>query len=723
MVHASSVGDQEDCPFDFRDVVLAKLLTPSPISPRCADAPPSPSHQRWMTRGDALLHSLAFSLKGLKSSSTLSMDVVGLHDAGVIPITAPAAAAAAAGGGTAAVPLPPVLISEVELQQDGSKVVTLRSRVCVQNKAGAPIYLLVIADSSSCCSSTAATGPAGTTAARPNLFFTEEVLLQPEETKYIAAALLGPSTALFLRASPAHGWAPLFPSLGDMDAFVEETADGASASLVCESPPLDEAALPVPNDDSEDIFLAGSSCIGVEICTDQVRGGAIGVGPRTYGGRGGVASPSPSSAWASSPSSSFADGNETTGPTPASAPSLLRASLSSLQQRDSFESVTGRDSLGDNSLLPGIKGETLYIRRHDAAAASLSLRNLVATVKRSASGVGPGGATSSSSSTGSRLVAARGAAASRAARRIILRPAFVLHNLYPTPLLYRLCDKNGYVAAEGALPVGASVPLFGACVKAKQYLTVRAANHLWSSYTRVHTPKAPYPLQERVGAMEMKSLSRWKGANGSQPQQPNATDFDVPTQVISVSLLGRHVRLFSKVAICNRSSLVLDYRDGSLAADVATTLASGMGFIRQQPLEAAPAPGPAGAPGPAPAVPLLLPPPQLSAADDLCPPAIGMKLKAPGAAGAGEAATLAVPPRPVSSGALVAAATSKPSMPAQGPLISVAVALPFNHLDAPLLQLASGATLEELFVKLAEKVRWTKPPNRTYRLGELTDRH
>lgn len=682
MVHASSLGDQENCPFDFRDVVLAKLLTPSPISAPGAESPPSPSHQRWMTRGDALLHSLAFSFKGLQSSSTLSMDVVGLHDAGVLPITAPVAAAPAAGGGRTA--LPPVLISEVELQQDGSKVVTLRSRVCVQNKAGASIYLLIVADSS--------IGPAAMTAARPNLSFTEEVLLQPEETKYIAAALLGPSTALFVRASAAHGWAPLFPSLADLDAFIEENADSASASLVCESPPLDEQALPVPNDDSEDIYLAGSSFIGVEIRTDQVRGGPVGVGPRADSGRGGVASPTPSSAWTSSPSSSFTDSNETTGPTPApSASSLLRASLSSLQQRDSFESVTGRDSLGDNSLLPGIKGEMLYIRRHDAAAATLSLRNLVATVKRGASVVGPGGTTSSAS----RRFAARGAAASRAARRIILRPAFVLHNLYPTPLLYRLCDKNGYVAAEGALPVGASIPLFSACIKTKQYLTVRAANHLWSSYTRVHTPKAPYPLQERVCAMEMKSLSRWKGTNGSQPQ-PNATDFDVPTQVVSVSLLGRHVRLFSKVAVCNRSSLVLDYRDGSLAADVATTLTSGMGFVRQQPWG-----GAAPAPGPAPSLPLLPPQPQPSSADDLCTPAIGLKVKAPGAAGAGDAATLAVLPRPVSSDG---------STPAQGPLISVAVALPFNHLDATSLQLASSATLEDVFVKLTEKVRRTRTP-------------
>lgn len=679
-VHASSLGDQKECSFDFRDVVLAKLLTPSPTSARGAEFPTSPSHHCWMTRGDALLHSLAFSFKGLKSNSTLSMDVVGLHDAGVLHITAPAAAAPATGEGTTAVPLPPVLISEVELQQDGSKVVTLRSRVCVQNKAGKPIYLLIVADSS--------TDPAATTAARPSLSFTEEVLLQPEETKYIAVALLGPSTALFVRASPAHGWAPLFPSLADMDAFMDENADSASASLVCESPPLDEQALPVPNDDSEDIFLAGSSCIGVEIRTDQVRRGAVGVGPRADSGGGRVASPTPSSAWASSLSSSFTNSNETTGSTPASASSLLRASLSSLQQRDSFESVTGRDSLGDNSLLPGIKGETLYIRRHDAAAATLSLRNLVATVKRNASVVGPGGTTSSAS----RRSAAHGAAASRAARRIILRPAFVLHNLYPTPLLYRLCDKNGYVAAEGALPVGGSIPLFSACVKTKQYLAVRAANHLWSSYTRVHTPKAPYPLQERVCSMEMKSLSRWKGTNGSQPQ-PTATDFDVPTQVVSVSLLGRHVRLFSKVAVCNRSSLVLDYRDGSLAADVATTLASGMGFIRQQPLGGAVA-----TPGPAPSSPLLLP---LPPTDDLCPPAIGVRVKDSGAAGAGDAATLAVLPHPVSSGA---------STPAQGPLISVAVALPFNHLDVMSLQLASSAMLEDVFVKLTEKVRCMSTP-------------
>ena len=715
LVHVSTLGDEEDCPFDFRDVGLAKLLQQQQqqsASPSTAPgAPRAPVNQRWLTR-DALLHSLSFSTKGLKSSSSLSMDVVGLHDAGIL-LAAPGAAAAAAAAATASTP-PPVLISEVELQEDGSKVVTLRSRVCVQNKAGKPIYLLVIADNT--------TSAAGATAAaaRPNLSISEEVLLQPEETKYISAALLGPATALFVRASPAHGWAPLFTSIGGMDAFMEGEAtatdgSGATPSLVCESPPLDEDALPVPNDDSEDIFLAGSSSIGVEICTDQIRGSGAAAGASGgAGGRAGGMRSSPVAGFSSS-SSSFADSDVMPAVPPFTA--LLRSSFSSaLQQRESFESATGtgRDSLGDNSLLPGIKGEMLYIRRHDTSATALSLRNLAAIVKRSASGVGGGGGTSSSSrrAAAARAAAAAGAATSHAVRRIILRPAFVLHNLYPTPLLYRLCDKNGYVTAEGALPVGASVPLFGASVKTKQYLSVRTANYLWSSYTRVHTPKAPYPLQERVCAMEMKGLSRRKhqssqAATGAAAAAAAAAsgqaDFDVPTQVVSVSLLGRHVRLFGKVAVCNRSSLLLDYRDGSLAADVATTLASGTtGYLRQPPLG-----GGGGDQAPSSAVlfspPLLTPQQPPSAADALCPPAIGVKIKA---AGVGEAATAATTttllPRPVLSGALGSAEGGKAT---HAPIVTVHVALPFNHLDSTSLQLSSGATLEELFAQLTEKVR------------------
>jgi hypothetical protein len=715
-VHASTLGDEEDCPFDFRDVMLATLLQqqqqPSSSSPPSAKGPT----QRWMTR-DALLHSLSFSLKGLQCSRALSMDVVGLHDAAILPTTAATAAATTAS-------LPPVLISEVELQEDGSKVVTLRSRVCVQNKAGAPVYLLITADNAG---ATTASGMA----ARPNISVLEEVLLQPEETKYLSAALLGPNTALFVRASPAHGWAPLFASIADMDAFMEGEAatsdgSGATASLVCESPPLDEAALPVPNDDSDEIFLAGSSCIGVEVCTDQVRGGGAAAG--ASGGGGGRAPATTAASSILSWATADGDAMRTAPPAPTTT-SLLRPPLpAALQQRDSFESVSGRDSLGDNSLPPGVKGETLHIRRHDAAA---TLRNLVATVKRSASGVGGNSSSSSSSSSSSRRpgaaarAAATASAGSRAVRRIILRPAFVLHNLYPTPLLYRLCDKNGYVASEGALPVGAAVPIFGACVKTKQYLSVRAPNHLWSSYTRVHTPKAPYPLQERVCSMEMKALGRWKGANGVQQasSQPSTAaggghaDFDVPTQVVSASLLGRHLRLFSKVAACNRSSLVLDYRDGSLAADVATTLTFGMGYLRQPPLGGTTTQTNTQVPSPGALVVLPPPLPPPSPADGMCPPAIGVKVK-PTTMGP-DAATVAALSRPVSSGALVAAAAAAAAergsdKPTAGPIVTVSVLLPFNHLDVTTVQLSSEATLDELFVQLTEKVNTSRKRERVW---------
>lgn len=51
---------------------------------------------------------------------------------------------------------------------------------------------------------------------------------------------------------------------------------------------------------------------------------------------------------------------------------------------------------------------------------------------------------------------------------------------------------------------------------------------------------------------------------------------------MNVSLLGRHIRLFAKVAIVNRSNLVLQYKDGSMAADVGG--ASAPAYLRQNPL-------------------------------------------------------------------------------------------------------------------------------------------
>ena len=80
---------------------------------------------------------------------------------------------------------------------------------------------------------------------------------------------------------------------------------------------------------------------------------------------------------------------------------------------------------------------------------------------------------------------------------LVVRPSLVMHNVYPVDLLYRLVDKNGNVASEGALSSGVSLPIYTANPKVKLYISLRSVNYLWSTYTRVHSPTSPYPLEEQ----------------------------------------------------------------------------------------------------------------------------------------------------------------------------------------------------------------------------------
>ena len=252
---------------------------------------------------------------------------------------------------------------------------------------------------------------------------------------------------------------------------------------------------------------------------------------------------------------------------------------------------------------------------------------------------------------------------------------FVLHNLYPCPLLYRLCDKNGFVSAEGVLPVGASLPLFRVSIRTKQYLSVRLANYLWSTFTRVHSPKTPYPVQETVASMEMKSLHKMKNASDNNaPQAMFPASFDLPTQIVNVSLVGRHIRLYAKLAVVNRSNVLLDYKDGSMAADV-NLAASNTSYFRHAPL-----------------------------------PVEKGCFSTPAATGLGSPTIVQIPDAasqrsPISAlsspGSLEGGATPSNRKPQ---IIAVTLRLPFNHLDTVTLQVLDSGTPSDLFRLATEKV-------------------
>jgi hypothetical protein len=74
-----------------------------------------------------------------------------------------------------------------------------------------------------------------------------------------------------------------------------------------------------------------------------------------------------------------------------------------------------------------------------------------------------------------------------------LLPPMVLHNLLCMPLLYRVTDRLGAVAAEGVIPIGTSLPLFRLDLRKKLYLSVRVVNYGWSEFSKLHTPRCVHP--------------------------------------------------------------------------------------------------------------------------------------------------------------------------------------------------------------------------------------
>jgi len=95
------------------------------------------------------------------------MDVVGIYDIDLH--TTP----------TTRHPSPrPSLVAEVELKDDGSKVITLRSRVSVHNKAGIPLHVMVAVPR-------LLGRPAHTSA-----FFSEESILPPDDVKYVVVVVV-----------------------------------------------------------------------------------------------------------------------------------------------------------------------------------------------------------------------------------------------------------------------------------------------------------------------------------------------------------------------------------------------------------------------------------------------------------------------------------------------------------------------------------------------------
>ncbi|CAM9721183.1 unnamed protein product [Scytosiphon promiscuus] len=141
---------------------------------------------------------------------------------------------------------------------------------------------------------------------------------------------------------------------------------------------------------------------------------------------------------------------------------------------------------------------------------------------------------------------------------LCLRAPLVLHNLLCSPMLYRVVNRQGLLAAEGVLPIGASVPLHRVDLRQKQYASFRLVNYPWSDFIKVHSPTSAHPLREKVRVVEVRGLKVSKGR-------------ELPNLHVHVALQGRDLSVFCRLWLVNRTEMVLQHRDSSLAGGIDST--------------------------------------------------------------------------------------------------------------------------------------------------------
>ncbi|DBA00351.1 TPA: hypothetical protein N0F65_000536, partial [Lagenidium giganteum] len=135
-----------------------------------------------------------------------------------------------------------------------------------------------------------------------------------------------------------------------------------------------------------------------------------------------------------------------------------------------------------------------------------------------------------------------------------LSPFLTLHNRLATAVAYRLYDKMLQLVGEGVLAIGTVLPLFQVDNQSELLVSFRLENYNWSSPTVIVNPKNPLytiPYKELVEPLELRGRVFGRGVPGEQD--------DVPDLHMQLKLTGREVILFCPVWIVNHSDLDLHY--------------------------------------------------------------------------------------------------------------------------------------------------------------------
>ncbi|GMH83022.1 hypothetical protein TrST_g613 [Triparma strigata] len=503
-------------------------------------------------------------------------------------------------GGGGKPPAPPLLVAEVTLKSDGSKQITIRSRVAIRNTTGMPTFVRLSHKESTSGSSIMR---------RFSLSNGRQEIVKKligGEVLYVPISLVKPSTGIWVRPSEKFEWSPVVDWLSDLEvqdnvismstpkSGVQHENEGidqvSSNKWSCQMEvsrmlwhsESDRGVLGDMEDEEAEWEMQDDAD---EDEDDRARSrgdsapATIGAGgKRRNSKKGGLFSfdsmfsfNKSSSSANSGPKDENESGNDMTA---ADETTLVadhqKVSVTSVEKDSELVAdnrpalLFVRPSTNNGHKLASVvrKGDSLVLHVH--ANDGGSSHRIIKKGQDAFDSLHDDFYSKMPSLMPSSLANSNDKSKRQASPLLTLSllPPMVLHNLLCMPLLYRVTDRLGAVAAEGVIPIGTSLPLFRLDLRKKLYLSVRVVNYGWSEFSKLHTPRCVHPHVPKRYSVEM------RGGKLKKPSGNGFVEMDIPTLKLKTMVHGRHVRIYSRVWIVNHTDLTLQYRESSAAAGV-----------------------------------------------------------------------------------------------------------------------------------------------------------
>ncbi|CAN0480217.1 unnamed protein product, partial [Ectocarpus sp. 12 AP-2014] len=112
----------------------------------------------------------------------------------------------------------------------------------------------------------------------------------------------------------------------------------------------------------------------------------------------------------------------------------------------------------------------------------------------------------------------------------------------------------------------------------KQYASFLLVNYPWSDFIKVHSPTSAHPLREKVRTVEVRGVKvsvpgeESSAGSSSSSSSSSKKGRELPGLHLHVALQARHnLSVFCRLWLVNRTEMVLQHRDSSLAGGIDST--------------------------------------------------------------------------------------------------------------------------------------------------------